>query len=244
MYYKTAVFKIGGKILEDSENLKSTINQLQQLYNENLIGKVVLVPGGGSFASFIRKIYSELKFTEEIAHWMGIISMNYNGLELSKKFPDLQIIENYNRLKEDNKKFYVFLPYEFIKEYDELPHSWDVTSDSISLFVAKHLKLNECFLIKDVDGILNNKNEVIKEISTSEFKNMKESGKLADLIPKNEELKKKTTPIDPYTTIFVDRYKISCIILNGSKDILRIVNYFKSTKLEEKIYTKITCKTN
>ena len=239
MKYKTAVFKIGGKIFEDFENLKSTISQLKQLYDENLIDKIVLIPGGGSFANFIRKIYSELKFTEEIAHWMGIISMNYNGLEISKKFPSLQVIESYDKLIENSKTFCVFLPYEFIKENDKLPHSWDVTSDSISLFIAKKLELNECFLIKDIDGILNNKNQVIKEISTSKFNDMKKSGKLAEFLSKNNGLKEKTTPIDPYTTILINKYKISCIILNGSKNYQRILNYFKSTKPEDKIYTKI-----
>ncbi len=236
---KTAVFKIGGKILDDFENLKSTISQLSLLYDEKLINKIIIVPGGGSFANFIRKIYSELKFTEEIAHWMGIISMNYNGLELSKKFPNLKVIESYDRLKDLNNTFSIFLPYEYLKENDTLPHNWDVTSDSISLFIAKELGLNECFLIKDVDGILNVKNQVIKEISTSKFKDMKKSGEMIESLSKDELLKEKTTPIDPYVTTLIDKYKISCIILNGTKNSPRILNYFKSTKPEDKIYTKI-----
>ncbi len=236
---KTAIFKIGGKILEDFDNLKSAISQLKQLYDETLIDKIILIPGGGLFANFIRKIYSELKFTEEIAHWMGIISMNYNGLELNKKFPHIQVIENYAKLKENKKIFCVFLPYEFLKENDKLPHSWEVTSDSISLYIAKELGLNKCFFIKDVDGILNNQNQVIKEISTAEFNNMKESGKLADSLSKNELLKEMTTPIDPYVTTLIDKYKIACIILNGTIGSPRILNYFKSTKPEDKTYTKI-----
>ncbi|MFX1419757.1 MAG: hypothetical protein ACFE9N_12630, partial [Promethearchaeota archaeon] len=201
--------------------------------------KIIVIPGGGTFANFIRKIYNELKFTEEIAHWMGIISMNYNGLELNKKFPQIQLIEIFDNLKENKKTFCVFLPYEFIKDNDKLPHSWDVTSDSISLFIAKKLELNECYLIKDVDGILNKKNQVIKEISTSEFRDMKESSKLAERISSHKGLKEKTTPIDPYTMTLIDDYKISCIILNGSKHTQRIINYFKSTNLESKIYTRI-----
>ncbi|MFX0004384.1 MAG: hypothetical protein ACFE9C_04535 [Candidatus Hodarchaeota archaeon] len=239
MNEKKAIFKIGGKILEDLDNLKSTISQLEQIYEENLISKIIIIPGGGSFANFIRKIYSELKFTEEIAHWMGIISMNYNGLELTKKFPNLQIIESYEKLKEKKKSLCIFLPYEFIKANDKLPHSWDVTSDSIALFIAKELELNECFLIKDVDGILNKKNQVIKEISTSKFKDMRNSGDLAKSISENESLKEMTTPIDPYTTILIENYKISCIILNGTRSTSRILNYFQSTKPENKIYTRI-----
>jgi aspartokinase-like uncharacterized kinase len=239
MNNKIVVFKIGGKILDDFENLTSTISQLNQLYEDNVIDKIFLIPGGGSFANFIRKIYSELKFTEEIAHWMSIISMNYNGLELSKKFPNLQVIENLNQLKENRKFFCIFLPYEFIKDNDKLPHSWDVTSDSISLFIAKELELNECFLIKDVDGILDNENQVIKEMTTSEFNDIMKLEKLSEPLSEDELLKKKTTPIDPYTTTLIDNYKIACIILNGTKNHPRIINYFKSAKPEDRIYTKI-----
>ena len=240
MNYKTALFKIGGKILEDLENLDSTISQLEQLYNENLIEKIILIPGGGTLANFIRKVYRELKFTEELAHWMGIVSMNYNGLELNKKFPNFEITEDFNRLKKLDKSLSIFLPYEFLKENDKLPHSWDVTSDSISLFIANELGLNECFLVKDVEGILDSTNQVIKEISTSDFKEMKESGKLAEVKTTIEDLKERSNPIDPYITTLIDRYKISCIILNGSKNTLRISNYFQSIKLEDKIFTRIT----
>lgn len=240
MNYKTALFKIGGKILEDLENLNSTISQLEQLYTENLIEKIILIPGGGSLANFIRRVYNELKFTEEIAHWMGIISMNYNGLELNKKFPNIEVIENYDKLKENRRIFCVFLPYEFIKDNDKLPHSWEVTSDSISLFIAKELELNECYLIKDVDGILTDEDKVIKEISASEFKAMKESGKLAEAKSKIEETKRLSMPIDPYTTTLINSYKISCVLLNGSKKTLRILNYFQPIELEDKIFTRIT----
>ncbi len=235
----TALFKIGGKILEDLENLNSTISQLTHLFEEKVIQKIILIPGGGTFANFIRKVYNELKFTEEIAHFMGIISMNYNGLELSNKFPNLQVIESYEKLKEKSNAFCIFLPYKYLKEKDKLPHSWDVTSDSITLFLAKELGLNECFLIKDVDGILDDKNEVIKEISALKFKEMRDSGKLLEVKSKIQELKERTNPIDPFITTLIEKYKISCIILNGSKNKSMILNYFKSTSKEEKIYTKI-----
>ncbi|MFX0007708.1 MAG: hypothetical protein ACFFAV_13455, partial [Candidatus Hermodarchaeota archaeon] len=226
MNKKIAVFKVGGKILDNFEDLNSTISQLNQLYDDNVFDKIILIPGGGSFANFIRKIYSELKFTEEIAHWMGIISMNYNGLELNKKFPNLSVIEDFKELKEIKKIFCIFLPYEFLKENDKLPHSWNVSSDSISLFIAKELELNECFLIKDVDGILNNENKVIQEIPISKLKDIVKLQKSTEPISESELLKEKTTPIDLYTTTLVDKNKISCIILNGTKNTLRISNYF------------------
>jgi aspartokinase-like uncharacterized kinase len=239
MNYTNAIFKVGGKILEDIENLNSTISQLRLLFQEKIIQNIILIPGGGSFAKFIRKVYNELKFTEETAHWMGIISMNYNGLELKNKFPNLDVVEDFNELKKLNSNFSIFLPYEYLKENDQLPHSWDVTSDSISLFIAKELGLKECFLIKEVDGILDNEHQVIKEISTFKFKTMKESGKLGEFISKNSKLKKQTTPIDPYILTLIDKYKISCVLLNGDKKSNRILKYFKSDNEKERVYTLI-----
>ena len=236
----TALFKIGGKILEDFENLNSTISQLTHIFEEKLIQKIILIPGGGTFANFIRKVYSELNFTEEIAHFMGIISMNYNGLELSKKYPDLQVIESYDKLKEIGNAIRIFLPYEYLKENDKLPHSWDVTSDSITLFLAKELRLDECFLIKDIDGILNKKNKVIREMSTIEFRKFKESGKLAEFESIDNELKNQTRPIDPFLITLIEKYKISCVILSGKSNNQRIVDFFDEQKsLQEKISTTI-----
>ncbi|MFX1363562.1 MAG: hypothetical protein ACFFCE_11130 [Promethearchaeota archaeon] len=239
MNYTTALFKIGGKILGEFENLKSTISQLKSLFEEKIIQKIIIIPGGGTFANFIRKVYTELKFTEEIAHFMGIISMNYNGLELSRNFPDIEVIENFSKLKKISNTISIFLPYEYFKEHDNLPHSWDVTSDSIAIHLAKELELSECYLIKDVEGILNDKNEIIKEISVSKFKEMKELGKFLKVKSNADELKERTRPIDAYALTLIEQYKISCIFLNGSKEKERILNYFKSTSNEEKLYTKI-----
>ena len=167
MKYNSAIFKIGGKILEDFGNLSTTISQLERLYKEDKIQKIILIPGGGSIANFIRNVYNELKFTEELAHWMGILSMNYNGIALSEKLPEVEIVENFECLNELDKVFCIFLPYQYLKANDKLPHSWEVTSDSITLFLAKEIGLNPCFLIKNVDGIFNDKNEIIKEFDSS-----------------------------------------------------------------------------
>jgi len=52
-------------------------------------------------------------------------------------------------------------------------------------------------------------------------------------------LKEKTKPIDLFAATLIENYELTCVILNGTKSSSRILNYFKSTKLEDKIYTKI-----
>jgi aspartokinase-like uncharacterized kinase len=240
MEYKSVIFKIGGKILENSEDLNSTVSQLIHLYDKGIIKKIILIPGGGSLANFIRKVYSELKFTEELGHWMGVISMNYNGIELGKKFPELEVIEEINKLKKLDKSLCIFLPYRFLKEIDILPHNWDVTSDSITLFLAKELEITQCFLIKDIDGILNKQNILMKELTTSDFTKMKKSGNLSDFKNTESELKNQSRPVDSYLITLIEKWKIPCVILNGKSNTQRIMEYFDLSKSNsDKIFSII-----
>ncbi|MFX1478556.1 MAG: hypothetical protein ACFFCI_10550 [Promethearchaeota archaeon] len=240
MKYKSAIFKIGGNILEDFESLNITISQLESLYKQGRIHKIILVPGGGIIANFIRIAYNKLKFSEELAHWMGIIAMNYNGIELGKKFPKLQTIDNLKQILEVDKIFCIFLPYQYLRANDKLPHSWEVTSDSISLYLAKEIGLNVCFLIKNVDGIFNDKNQLMKELSAAEFQRLKDTEKLAKIGITSVDLKNQSRPIDPYLTLLIKQNRIPCVILNGTSKKNRIIEFFDESKSQqEKIYTNI-----
>jgi len=238
MQYNQAIFKIGGKILENSKNIESTVSQLTQLYEKNVLQKIILIPGGGSYANFIRKIDEELKLGDDLAHWMAVYSMNYNGIELNRKYPKLECIEELNTFQDAQKMFCIFLPYNYLRNHDTLPHSWDVTSDSIALYVANELNLNQCFLIKNVEGIYSINKELIKKITALQYSELKRSGRLAE-IGLNQDNLKKSKPIDSYLLTLIDKYKISCILLNGALHKSRIFNYFKNVELENQVYTKI-----
>jgi aspartokinase-like uncharacterized kinase len=238
MQYNQAIFKIGGKILENSKNIESTISQLTQLYEENILQKILLIPGGGSYANFIRTVDEELKLGDGLAHWMAVYSMNYNGIELNRKYPKLECIEELKPFQDAQKMFCIFLPYNYLRNHDTLPHSWDVTSDSIALYVANELNLNQCFLIKDVEGIYSINKELIKKITTLQYGELKRSGRLAE-IGLNQDNLKKSKPIDSYLLTLIDKYKISCILLNGALHKSRILKYFKNVELENQVYTKI-----
>lgn len=240
MQSKEAVFKIGGKILENSVHLKSTFSQLTQLYEEKILQKIIIIPGGGSFANFVRKIDEELELGADLAHWMAIYSMNCNGQTLIKNYPYLETIEDLKTFQDAKQMFCVFLPYNFLRKDDILPHIWDVTSDSIALYVANKLKLNHCFLIKNIDGIFNIDKELIKSLSTFKYSELKDSNQLENVI-ENEEMLKKSKPIDPYLLNLIENYKTPCYILDGRYSNQRIVEFFNpDIPDEKKIYTKIT----
>ena len=166
--------------------------------------------------------------------------MDYNGKKLFKRFPSLYLTDEFNVLREFKKGFNIFLPFKYLKKIDELPHNWDVTSDSIALFLAKKIELDKCFLIKDIDGIFDKGNKLIRQIDTVQFKEMRKSGKLAQLDDNSNHLKNRSKPIDRYLTHLIEHFNISCFILNGSSSVHRIVDFFDdSVNEKKKIYTKI-----
>ncbi len=243
MTNKKIIVKLGGNILENLENLNCTINQLKQLaYDKNLIQKIIIIPGGGTFANFIRKIDKKLKLGDDLAHWSAIYAMDYNGLELHKRYPDILLINDYDKLlnnlsEPEANLVCVFLPFNYLFKTDKLPHSWDVTSDSITLYLAHKLELNDCYLIKDIDGIfIKGQNQIIREISTRNYEDLKKSNKLKNIGDKFKEFKK-SKPLDSHVIKLVDKYKIPCIILNGTRS--RVLSYFDKYQNNEGIYTKI-----
>ncbi len=236
---KTALLKIGGKILDRSDDLISTISQLTQLYEDDTLHKIIIIPGGGTTANFVREIYSEFKMTDSEAHWLAIFSMNFNGKILQYKFPHLDSTESLVKLKDITRCFTIFLPYKLLREEDLLPHSWNVTSDSITLYIAHKLGLSECFLIKDVDGIYDKENHLIELIKSKELMNLKVENYLAKIEHFNQPLKELSKPIDQYLPKLIEKYKNSCIILNGKSERMDIYNYFTRSKIKDLKYTKI-----
>jgi aspartokinase-like uncharacterized kinase len=244
MQSNIAIFKIGGNVIENPNNLESTMSQLTQLYEENLLQKIIIIPGGGSYANFIRMIEGDLELGDDLVHWMATYSMNYNGMELNRKYPKLDCIENLKQFQDVDKKFCIFLPYTYLRDNDVLPHSWDVTSDSITLYIAYKLQLNRCFLIKDVEGIYSINNGLIKTITTLQYSELKKSENLAKIGSDFNNFKK-SKPIDSYSLTLIDQHKIACYLLNGSFKHHRIIEFFnRNIPDSKKTYTKIIKKNN
>lgn len=141
-----------------------------------------IVPGGGMFADAVRKS----RVDNDSAHWMAIASMEQYGWFIASQ----GIMAT--ALLQAPKRPVVFLPYCSLRQHDPLPHSWDVTSDSIAAWVADLLGL-DLLLLKAVDGIL-------------------ENGNLINRV----KLPVKTEVVDPFFIPFVLEKKLKTTIINGS----------------------------
>lgn len=132
------VLKIGGSLFDHSRVL------LKKIAAEGL--DILVVPGGGEFADGVRKVYRERPLSDDAAHWMAVLAMNQYAYYLADG-TGIPLTESIN-----GSGTRIALPYEILRKDDALPHSWDVTSDTIAAWMARKAGAR---LVKatDVDGI-------------------------------------------------------------------------------------------
>ena len=209
------VLKIGGSLAADPKNLKYLLKTIAGTkLGEN--SSIIIIPGGGPFADTVREYQKILDLSEDAAHWMAIIAQNQYGRLLADLFPNVKLVEIPEHIPDAlDEGVNVVLPYRFIRMRDELPHSWNVTGDSIALWFGIVLKADYVALLKSVDGIMttgiNGKSTRLDEVNASDLTFIDRAGVL-----------------DNYFSELVPRFDGEIIIINGQK--LELISGFLSGK--------------
>ena len=128
------VLKVGGSLFDRVLSLLEIIREVGR--------PVLIVPGGGKFADLVRR----LNVSDTAGHWMAIAGMEQFGWYIASH--GIPATVEVVRPAEPT----VFLPYCSLRRIDPLPHSWNVTSDTIAAWVASELQI-DLVLLKSVDGI-------------------------------------------------------------------------------------------
>jgi hypothetical protein len=132
-----AVVKVGGSLFSEVPRLVQEIRSATR--------PVLVVPGGGQYADLVRM----LSLPEEQSHWMAIAAMEQYGWYIA-----VHGMETMDGITPP-EGIRVLLPYRVMRMEDPLPHTWDVTSDSIAAWVAYRLD-QPLLLLKSVDGLTRN----------------------------------------------------------------------------------------
>ena len=115
-------------------------------------GKVVLVPGGGSWADEVRAAQKREGFDDHVAHQKALRAMEQYGKVLAgmraNLIPAASIADIHEALR--NGQIAVWMPYKMIVADPSIPESWDVTSDSLAAWLAKQLNASVLLLVKSV----------------------------------------------------------------------------------------------
>jgi len=139
------VIKLGGSLMNDVESLTQCLNTIEQKVKD----KVVIVPGGGLFADQVRLAQKQWQFNDEIAHEMAILAMQQMALLFKSIKPNF-LVSNTVSTKFDNKVV-IWSPDIKQLNQDGIEASWDITSDSLSAWLAKKIEADELILVKSAD---------------------------------------------------------------------------------------------
>jgi len=112
--------------------------------------RLLVVPGGGPFADAVREFDRRQPLSPDAAHWMAILAMDQYAHVLADRIPGAVMVEEAGAVNGvlGEAGIAVLQPSRWLRAADVLPHSWDVTSDSIAAFVAGALDAARLVLLK------------------------------------------------------------------------------------------------
>lgn len=198
-----AVIKVGGSLAESPEALKALCIKLGQLVKKH---GIVIVPGGGKFADVVRDFDRQFALASIVSHKMAVLGMDQFGLFLSHLIPCAVTfcqLENARSILEA-KRAPIFLPSKLMFQDDPLENSWNVTSDSISAFVASRLHAAKLVLLTDVDGVF-----------TKDPKKYPNAKLIRQLLAKTLVNRVRRTSIDKFLPRLLLETQLDCYVANG-----------------------------
>lgn len=145
------VLKVGGAVCRDASTRRDALAAVRRLAQER---RLLVVPGGGALADEVRDAQRAQGFSDDMAHWMAILAMDQLARVIAGELEGAQLIHLRSEVSavHDAGKIPVLAPHTWMRAEDPLPHSWDITSDSIAAFIAASLGARELVLLKPVDG--------------------------------------------------------------------------------------------
>ena len=147
----TVVFKLGGSLL----TLPDLPSRLRSVVGHRANKNCLVVVGGGTSADLVREWSHVFKLDEETAHWLAISSLDLNRQLLESllswksitkreeaqsawQTTSLPLLLNLGR----------FLKAEEVLGGETIPHTWDVTSDSLAAWGTICWPATELILLK------------------------------------------------------------------------------------------------
>jgi aspartokinase-like uncharacterized kinase len=141
------VVKVGGGLLAFPGHLDAVLAALVDAASTR---RVLIVPGGGPFADAVRAVDRELTLSDDAAHWMAVLAMDQYAHLLVSRLRSAGLASDAAGIAAelDQGRLPVLAPSRWLRNADPLPHSWDVTSDSIAAWVAGEVGARRLVLVK------------------------------------------------------------------------------------------------
>lgn len=139
------VIKIGGSLLGSPE-----LSRWLEVIVKYGKGHIIIVPGGGLFADAVREVQQLTNMNDAVAHQLALMAMDQFGLLLASINARLVTASSELEIAERGwqHRAIVWLPSQMILADQSVPKNWQVTSDSISAWLANKLGAEQLILVK------------------------------------------------------------------------------------------------
>lgn len=144
---RSAVVKIGGSLVADRARLRAILSDCV----DN--APVAVVPGGGPFADAVRTAQSALGFDDALAHRLALDAMGRMAEVFSALEGRLTIAASPDAVAEAlaQGRSVIWDPAALKVGHPDIAESWEVTSDSLALWLAGVLGAERCILVKSAN---------------------------------------------------------------------------------------------
>jgi 5-(aminomethyl)-3-furanmethanol phosphate kinase len=141
------VVKLGGGVLTRPDHFDAALAAIAAASAE---WRVLVVPGGGPFADTVRDMDRRLHLPDDAAHWMAVLAMDQHAHLVAARLSGSKLVADLDEIAAalGSNLIPVLAPARWLRATDPLPHSWDVTSDSIAAWVAGAVGAGRLVLVK------------------------------------------------------------------------------------------------
>ncbi|WP_394893345.1 dihydroneopterin aldolase [Mesorhizobium sp. AaZ16] len=111
---------------------------------------LAIVPGGGPFADQVRGVQKRMGFSDKAAHSMAILAMDQFGhviLDRDDRLVPARSLDELERALADGR-VPIWLPSSLAIPAQDIPASWDITSDALAAWLAGKLGADALLLVK------------------------------------------------------------------------------------------------
>jgi aspartokinase-like uncharacterized kinase len=145
------VVKVGGSLLSTPQHLQWLLEAIGAAASTR---PLLVVPGGGPFADTVRQVDEQLGLADDAAHWMAVLAIDQYAHLLASRISAGRVVVGTRGISTalEARRVPVLAPTQWLRESDPLPHSWDVTSDSIAAWVAGQVRARQLVLVKPPVG--------------------------------------------------------------------------------------------
>ena len=135
------VVKLGGSLVKNDEIL-NCLNSI-----EKWTVPTIIVPGGGAFADTVRMSQTHWQFNDSIAHRMAVLAMQQTALLFHGLSPNIPLFDSVALINHD-VSHRIWSPTLSDLDAAGLPHSWELSSDSLAAWLATTWQADRLIVVK------------------------------------------------------------------------------------------------